>query len=50
MDCNTNAAVPASPRSRITERELAAAKVKLLGLTLLAVVDLLVIACTKWPL
>ena len=47
MDCNSQVVVNA--KRRITEHELAVAKVKFLGLMILAVVDLLVIACTKWP-
>lgn len=34
--------------SRITERELTAAKVKLGGLMLLAAVDVIVIVATRW--
>lgn len=46
MDCNAQVAVNA--KRRATEHEIAVAKVKLAGLMVLAVVDVLVIACTKW--
>jgi hypothetical protein len=34
--------------THLTERELTAAKVKLLGLTLLGVVEAIVLVVTKW--
>lgn len=55
MDRNSKFAVPVSPESRahyigrITEHEIFVAKVKLAGLLLLGVVDLIVIACVRIP-
>jgi hypothetical protein len=45
MDRNTQVVVNA--KRRVTEREIAVAKVKLMGLMVLCAVDVLVIACTK---